>query len=111
MSVGEPRAEGDQPTPRVNGTLRYAVLSADHRAHADLAALLASQDLATLVNDQSGMVDDIADHIGRTADRTQAAQREVVRAERHQRSARSRQCLILVIAACALAVLLLVILS
>ncbi len=63
------------------------------------------------MNDQAGMVDDIADHIGRTADRTQAAQREVVKAERSQRSARNRQCFILLIAAFALAVLLLVILS
>ena len=31
------------------------------------------QDLATLVNDQSGMVDDISDHIERTADRTRDA--------------------------------------
>jgi t-SNARE complex subunit (syntaxin) len=34
---------------------------------------LALQDLATLVNDQSGMVDDISDHIERTADRTRDA--------------------------------------
>jgi hypothetical protein len=32
-----------------------------------------SQDLATLVHDQSNMVDDISDHIERTADRTRDA--------------------------------------
>lgn len=69
------------------------------------------QDLATLVNDQSGMVDDIADHIGRTAERTQQGREQLVRAERSQRSSRNKQCLLFVIGAFALAVLLLVIIS
>ncbi len=70
---------------------------------------ISSQDLATLVNDQSSMVDDISDHIGRTAARTQQGHEQLVRAERSQRSARKRQCIVFVIAAFALAVLLLVI--
>lgn len=63
------------------------------------------------MNDQAGMVDDISDHIGRTAVRTQQGQEQLVRAERSQRGARNRQCIILVIAASALAVLFLVIIS
>ena len=70
-----------------------------------------AQDLASLVNDQAGMVDDISDHIGRTAVRTQQGHEQLVRAERSQLGARNRQCAILVIAASALAVLFLVIVS
>ena len=69
------------------------------------------QDLATLVNDQADMVDDIADHIGRTAVRTQQGQEQLVRAERSQRGARKRQCILVLIGAAAVAVLLLVIVS
>jgi t-SNARE complex subunit (syntaxin) len=57
------------------------------------------------------MIDDIGDHIGRTADRTAEAHGELLRAERHQRSARSKKCFLLLMAALALAVLLIVLLS
>ena len=69
------------------------------------------QDLATLVNDQGGMVDDIADHIERTADRTRDAGVQLVKAERSQRGSRNRQCILFIIAGIVLVVLFLVLVS
>ena len=69
------------------------------------------QDLATLVDDQGGMVDDISDHIERTADRTRDAGVQLQKAERSQRGARNRQCWLFAIAAFVLIVLFLVLVS
>lgn len=69
------------------------------------------QDLAVLVHDQGSMVDDIESNIAATAESTRTAAREVVRAERYQRSNRNRKCFLLLIAAAVLGVLLLVLLG
>jgi syntaxin 7 len=69
---------------------------------------LRAQDLAVLVNDQGVMLDDIESNIERTADRTRTAGGELVRAERLQRSSRSRMCYILLVVAAVLAVLVIV---
>ena len=61
-----------------------------------------------LVNDQGVQLNDIEANITRTADRTQDAQRELVVAERSQRSARNRMCWILMAVALIMAVLILV---
>lgn len=69
------------------------------------------QDLAVLVNDQGGMVDDIADHIERTAERTRDAGVQLRKAEKSQRGTRNKQCILFIIAAIVLAVLFLVLIS
>lgn len=69
------------------------------------------QDLAVLVHDQGAMVDDIEANISHTAERSNDARREIVRAERYQRSNRNRKCILLLIAGGVLGVLLLVLLS
>lgn len=68
----------------------------------------AVQDLAVLVNDQGGQLNDIEANITRTADRTQDAQRELGVAERSQRAARNRMCWILLVVALIMGVLVLV---
>jgi len=66
------------------------------------------QDLAVLVNDQGLQLDDIESNITRTADRTLEGNRELIQAERSQRSARNRTCWILMIVAVIMVVLVLV---
>ncbi len=67
-----------------------------------------AQDLATLVNDQGQQLDTIESNITLVADRTADAGRDLVRAERSQRSARNRMCYILLVIGLVLAVLVVV---
>lgn len=66
------------------------------------------QDLAVLVNDQGMQLDDIESNITRTAERTLEGNRELIQAERSQRSARNRTCWILMVVAVVMVVLVLV---
>lgn len=66
------------------------------------------QDLAVLVNDQGGMLDDIEANISTTAANTQDAGVQLVKAERSQRASRNRMCFILFIVGIILAVLVLI---
>lgn len=69
------------------------------------------QDLAVLVNDQGEMLDDIEANITRAAERTADATVQMSRAERSQRSARSKWCFLLVITMIVLGILMLIILA
>merc|ERR1711869_1080 len=55
------------------------------------------QDLAVLIDQQGGQIDDIENNIVATAVRTQQANEELVKAERHQRASRTRLCVVMVI--------------
>ena len=55
------------------------------------------QDLAVLVNEQGGMIDDIEANIVRTSVRTKEARKELVKAEVNQKSARRSLIVLLVI--------------
>ena len=63
------------------------------------------QDLAVLVHDQGGMVDDIDQNITRTAQHTEEAGTQLQQAEKHQRASRNRMCFILMNVGFVLAVL------
>jgi len=69
------------------------------------------QDLAVLVNDQGEALDDIEANITRAAERAGDASVQIARAERSQRSARSKWCFLLVIASVVLLILMLIILA
>ncbi len=66
------------------------------------------QDLAVLVHDQGGMLEDIEANITTTAHRAKEAGQEIVKADRYQRRARNRRCYIMLIAGVVLGILLLV---
>ena len=66
------------------------------------------QDLAVLVNDQGGMLDDIEANISTTAANTQDANVQLGKAERSQRASRNRACFFLFIVGIILAVLVLI---
>jgi syntaxin 7 len=69
------------------------------------------QDLAVLVVDQGEMLDDIESNITRAAERTADASVQISRAERSQRSARSKWCFLLVITMIVVGLLMLIILA
>lgn len=69
------------------------------------------QDLAVLVNDQGEQLDDIEANITRAAERAADASVQIARAERSQRSARSKWCFLLALTAAAIFVLVLIILA
>jgi syntaxin 7 len=60
------------------------------------------QDLAVLVNEQGGMIDDIEANIVRTSAKTKEARAELVKAETHQRAARGKLLWMLLIVVCVL---------
>ena len=64
------------------------------------------QDLALLVNEQGTQIDNIQTNIETAADSTTRGVRELARASRSQRRARSRMC---IIAACVLAILIILV--
>lgn len=53
------------------------------------------QDLAVLIDQQGGQIDDIENNIVATAVRTQQANEELIKAERHQRAGRTRLCVVM----------------
>ena len=55
------------------------------------------QDMAVLVHDQGLQIDDIDANVSTYELRTEEAGREIVKAERHQRAARNRKCIFLLI--------------
>jgi syntaxin 7 len=63
------------------------------------------QDLAVLVNEQGGMIDDIEANIVRTSAKTKEARAELVKAETHQRAARGKLLWMLLIVVCVLLVI------
>ncbi len=65
------------------------------------------QDLAVIVNEQGTMVDDIEANIVRTSAKTREARQELVKAETHQRAARSKLLWLLLIAVVVLAIIIL----
>ena len=67
--------------------------------------------MATLVNDQGYMIDDIEANVTRTAARVQEGTQQLVKADKSQRSARQKKCMLLFIVALVLGVLLDVLLS
>ena len=70
--------------------------------------LSGGQDLAVLVQDQGHQIDDIEANITSVAGRTEDAGRELVKAERHQRSSLRNWCFIFGILFIALVILLIV---
>mmetsp|Transcript_33668 Transcript_33668/g.72821 ORF Transcript_33668/g.72821 Transcript_33668/m.72821 type:complete len:283 (+) Transcript_33668:254-1102(+) len=66
------------------------------------------QDLAVLVNEQGDMVNDIESNIVSSHGHTEQAQRELVKAASHQKSARNRMCMIMIIMIVVLVILVLV---
>ena len=73
--------------------------------------ICAAQDLAVLVQDQGHQIDDIESNITSVAGRTEDAGRELVKAERHQRSSLRNWCFIFGILGIALIILLIVVAS
>lgn len=69
------------------------------------------QDLAVLVNDQGEALDDIEANITRAGERTADASVQIARAERSQRSARTKWCFLLVITAVVLGILMIILLA
>lgn len=59
--------------------------------------MFAMQDMAVLVHDQGLQIDDIDANVSTYELRTEEAGREIVKAERHQRAARNRKCIFLLI--------------
>ena len=59
--------------------------------------MFAMQDMAVLVHDQGLQIDDIDANVSTYELRTEEAAREIVKAERHQRAARNRKCIFLLI--------------
>ena len=55
------------------------------------------QDMAVLVHDQGLQIDDIDANVSTYELRTEEAGREIVKAEKHQRAARNRKCIFLLI--------------
>jgi syntaxin 7 len=66
------------------------------------------QDLAVLINDQGQQLVTIDNHIASTAERTREGQRELVKAERSQRSARNKCLALWLVAGLVLAVIIIV---
>lgn len=69
------------------------------------------QDLAVLVNEQGTMIDDIEANIVRTSARTKEAQRELTRADKSQKSARTKMFCLMIIFAVVLIIILIAILA
>lgn len=55
------------------------------------------QDMAVLVHDQGLQIDDIDANVSTYELRTEEAGQEIVKAEKHQRAARNRKCIFLLI--------------
>ena len=66
------------------------------------------QDMAVLVHDQGLQIDDIDANVSSYEMRTEEAGREIVKADKYQRSARNRKCILLCIVVIVIVVLLLV---
>lgn len=66
------------------------------------------QDMAVLVHDQGIQIDDIDANVSSYEMRTEEAGREIVKAEKHQRAARNRKCILLSIVLIVVVVLVLV---
>ena len=76
-----------------------------------MSPFLLLQEMATLVNDQGYMIDDIEANVTRTAARVQEGTQQLVKADKSQRSVRQKKCMLLFIVALVLGVLLVVLLS
>eukprot|EP00879_Flechtneria_rotunda_P020743 GHRR01021833.1.p2 GENE.GHRR01021833.1~~GHRR01021833.1.p2 ORF type:complete len:103 (+),score=28.27 GHRR01021833.1:413-721(+) len=66
------------------------------------------QDLAVLINDQGQQLQTIDTHISSTAERTREGQRELVKAERSQRSTRNKCLMLWLISGVVLAIIIIV---
>lgn len=66
------------------------------------------QDLAVLINDQGQQLQTIDTQIATTAERTHEGQRELVKAERSQRSARNKCLMLWLLSGVVLAIILIV---
>jgi syntaxin 7 len=66
------------------------------------------QDLAVLINDQGQQLATVDQQIATTAERTHEGQRQLVKAERSQRSARNKCLMLWLLAGVVLAVILIV---
>lgn len=67
------------------------------------------QDMAVLVHDQGLQIDDIDANVSTYELRTEEAGQEIIKAEKHQRAARNRKCVLLTIVLIVVLVLYLVI--